>query len=501
MIHARSALDPDLATANGAVLTDQHWIYTRTYKTRALSPLFRPRRGASLSDILNVSRTSSYFRRISFTNRQLWIDASDSYRISLPLGETLKTTDVSLLPRCTARGVSIQYKFRQHHDLAKPVAPIRTYESTRLYDLPSWAFWSPSKYSQRSFIGHTPPTVMNVLPGGRALLFGSLDRLGIYDLHGEYGYELEVPCCTRFDARPGEAAATIDWDSIDNGAHIGLAIISKAYSFRHDIESYLSVFRVDYSRSARSPSVRRTHVFTLPIDAAAVSIKGPLILVRSSSEIILLDLQSSQRGWWTLQEGEITLAAIDTFHQSISLVVDSRSDNSRSLQTIPIPASMEAFGNTSSPFWTPYRFAPRTIHALPAPKFSFAYGYPTIKSLIADEGGTTFREAILAVDARTAVISSTRIRTGPEPAAQFIESSARTHKVAQPLALFRSSHDALLGAVGSGVLAVLRAEDAKFLTLEFPAKLMPGVGRTVAFDDVFGIGVAFARGRLFVMQY
>ncbi|KAJ7648400.1 hypothetical protein DFH06DRAFT_1476396 [Mycena polygramma] len=457
--------------------------------------------GASLSDILNVSRTSSYFRCISFTNRQLWIDASDSYRIRLPLGETLKTTDVSLLPRCTARGVSILYKWRQHHDLAKPVSPIRTYESTRLYDLPSWAFWSPSKYSQRSFVGHTPPTVMNVLPGGRAFLFGSLEHLGIYDLHGEYGYELEVPCCARFDARPGEAAATIDWDSIDNGAHIGIAVLSKAYSARHDIESYLSVFRVDYSCSARSPSVRRTHIFTLPIDAAAVSIKGHLVLVRSSSEIILLDLQSSQRGWWTLQDGEITLAAIDTLHQSISLVVDSRNNNSRSLQTIPIPASMESFGDTSSPFWTPYRFVPRTVQCLPAPEFSFAYGYPTIKSLDADEEWTTFREAMLTVDARSAVVSSTRIRTGPKPAVPSIESSARTHTVAQPLALLRSSHHALLGAVGSGVLAVLRADDAKFLTLEFPAKLMPGVGRTVVFDDVYGIGVAFARGRLFVMQY
>ncbi|KAJ6552809.1 hypothetical protein B0H19DRAFT_1263254 [Mycena capillaripes] len=453
-------------------------------------------RGASFADILNLSRTSSYFRCISFTHRPLWIDASDSYRIRLPLGETLKTTDLSQLPRHAARSASVLYKWRHHHDPGRPISPIRTYEAIRLYDLPSWAFWSPLKYSQRSFVGHVPPTFINVLPGGRSFLFGSMGHLGIYDLRGEYGCELEVPCCPRFDPRAGDTAATLDWNSSDNGAHIGVAVLSKAFNDMRDIETYLSVFRVKYSTSAKVPSIRRTHVFALPINATAVTMKGHLILVRGSNDFLLLDLQASQRGWWHLHDSEITFSTIQNAQQTISLVVNSRKDNSRSLQTIDIPPAMEPFAHTSTPFWSSYRFSPSTVCALPVSKISPSPAYLTTNSL--DANGTTFREMVLTMDARTAVISSTRLSSvrnvyAPETVA---------HTVAQPLEPLRSSYHLVLAAVGAGMLAVLRADDGcrkagdarKFLTLSFPAEAMPGVGRTVAFDDVYGIGIAFARG-------
>ncbi len=66
----------------------------------------------------------------------------------------------------------------------------------------------------------------------------------------------------------------------------------------------------------------------------------------------------------------------------------------------------------------------------------------------------------------------------------------------------------MLAAVGTGILSVLRTDDGwsagdlqRFLTLSFPTDEMPGVGRTVVFDDIYGIALAFARGRLFVVQY
>lgn len=64
-----------------------------------------------------------------------------------------------------------------------------------------------------------------------------MGHLGIYDLGGEYGYELEVPFCAHFDPRSGDTA-TIGWDSADNGAHIGVVVLSKAFNERHDVQRY-----------------------------------------------------------------------------------------------------------------------------------------------------------------------------------------------------------------------------------------------------------------------
>ncbi|KAF8166075.1 hypothetical protein K438DRAFT_1984420 [Mycena galopus ATCC 62051] len=376
-------------------------------------------RGSSIADILNLSRTSSYFRSISFLNRRLWIDASDPYRIRFPLGETLKTTDLSRLPRYAARSTAILNKYRHHlhHDLA--ISPIRTYEATRLYDLPAWNFWSPAKYSQRSFLGHVPPTFMNVLPAAVHFYWGPWVILG-------------------YMTSAANLVAEVDWDSVDNGVNIVLAIISKAFNERRDLESYLSVFKINYVHSAKAPSVCRTHVLELPIDATVVSIEGDLVLVRNSADFLLFDLAARRRGWWHLRDSEITHASILT-ERTMSLAVKFHKTGVHRVQTINISSDMVSFADAGSPFWT---------------------AYPPMRGL----------ETILA-----------------------------------PL---RSSYHTMLAAVDIGTLTVLRTDsdwDAgevrKWLTLSFPVEGMPGVGRTVVFDDVYGIALAFARGRLFVMQY
>jgi hypothetical protein len=161
---------------------------------------------------------------------------------------------------------------------------------------------------------------------------------------------------------------------------------------------------------------------------------------------------------------------------------------------------MESFAPTSSQFWTAYRFTPHTVDALPTPK-SF-HAYLSMKAL--DASGTMFLETTLTPDARTAITSSTHIGHVRNAAANEITA----HTVAQPLVSLRSSYHTTLAAVGTGVLTVLRTDDGwsagdkqKFLTLSFPADGMPGIGRTVVFDDVYGVALAFARGRLFVIQY
>jgi hypothetical protein len=68
--------------------------------------------------------------------------------------------------------------------------------------------------------------------------------------------------------------------------------------------------------------------------------------------------------------------------------------------------------------------------------------------------------------------------------------------------VLRTAYHQMLAAVGQGELAILPSgPESEALRLTFPAERMPGVGRALAFDDVYGIVVAFARGRLFVMQY
>ncbi|KAJ7633988.1 hypothetical protein B0H17DRAFT_510816 [Mycena rosella] len=452
-------------------------------------------RGSPISDILSFTRTSSYFRCISLANRRLWMDAFDSYRIQLPLGDTLKTTDLSLLPRNAVRSMSIARKWR-HPELAKPIAPIRTYEATRLYDLPAWAFWAPLKYAQPSFMGHAPPAFMNVLPGGRAFLCGSMGHLGIYDLRGRYGYELDVPFCPRFDPPPGGSATTVSWDSVDNGAHITVGVLSKSFNERRDLESKLSVFALDYARTADEPSICRTHVFTLPIYATAVYTKGPLVLVHGSNTFLLVNLQTKQCGCWLLQDTEITAAEIDPALTSIFLVVNSVADNARSLQIFDVPPEMEPFEQT--PFWACYEFAPRTRAVLADPLRRYPT-YPTIQ--LFDSESETFREATLAAGG-TLLLSSTV--TKPRSLALPRRAAVNTNTCTPTdVAVLRSAHRRqMLAVFKKEELAILPSAPADdVLRLAFPAGEMPGAGRALAFDDVYGIMLVFARGRLFVVQY
>ncbi|KAJ7722692.1 hypothetical protein B0H16DRAFT_347028 [Mycena metata] len=452
-------------------------------------------RGSSITDIFNLSRTASLFRDISLTNRGLWIDASDCYKIRLPLGETLKTTDLTRILCDVARSVSILYKL-QPRDLVRPVSPIRTYEATHLYGLPPWSFWSPLRYAQPTFVGHFPPTFMNVLPGGRSFLFGSVAHLGVYDVQGEYGIALDVPFCGRFDPRPGDTTMTVDWDSVDNGAHIAVVVISKAFNEHHHVESYLSVFAVNHSPLAATPSVYRTHIFPLPLDASAVSIKGSLVLVRSSDAFVIVDLKSSQSGWWLLDaDCKITAAAIHSAERTISIVVNSPKSGTRSVQSIDLPLM------PGTPLAIPFRFTPRTVHVLPPTKSCYA-SHGAIQFLAADD--VTLCEVIHLSDGRS-VISSTSIDRDPRRRILGVDSTS--HIVQQPLSTLRASYHTLFAAVRQHTLALMREDGGcvggteRFLELSLPSERMPAVGRTVAFDDVYGIALAFEQGRLFVVQY
>ncbi|KAJ7065523.1 hypothetical protein C8F01DRAFT_748316 [Mycena amicta] len=254
-------------------------------------------RSLTIADIFNVSRTASYFRALSLANRSFWLDACDASKLVLPLGETLDTVDLYLLLLSAARTVSIAKKWSSATP-TNPVHPLRTFEAQTLYQLPPYHFWSPHRFAQRSFLGHRPPPVLSVLPGGCAFILGDAEHLAVYDLRGEYAWELAPPFYLRNLSSGNvrsvaEARRSVSWDSVDNGAHTVIAVISSGFTAEQSLERYLSVFILDYKRGANTSSVHRLDDILLPIEANLVSVKGSHILVSCSDTVVLFNLAQS----------------------------------------------------------------------------------------------------------------------------------------------------------------------------------------------------------------
>ncbi|KAJ7264387.1 hypothetical protein C8J57DRAFT_1470521 [Mycena rebaudengoi] len=312
-------------------------------------------RGAAVEDILNFTRTSSYFRCMSLSNRRLWTDASDAHGLRLPPGETLATTSASLLPVHAMRSALISRKWRA----SGPIAPVRTYELKLLYDHASWAMWAPRRYLQRSLIARAPPTYMNVLPGGNLFLFGTMARLGVYTLDGRScrnpGCDLDIPSAPLVNFFNLEQfRGAVDWDSADNGAHITLATLSRSTNANHDVESSLCVFSIEYTDPYAGPSVVRTHLLKLPALAATASgvcIRDSTILVHSSTftELWLVDAKENThvRLYHSSPDEvpesgyEISSATIFPSDRSlIALALKSPKNNTRTVQLVDIPPDM-----------------------------------------------------------------------------------------------------------------------------------------------------------------
>ncbi|KAK6985013.1 F-box domain-containing protein [Favolaschia claudopus] len=456
-------------------------------------------RGSSLSVVLNVSRTCSYLRCISLVERRLWIDASDAYRIRLPLRETLKTIKLSLIPGYAAHCVAIQNKVHplQHCSSGFPIpnpvfiSPIRTYEATGLYTLPAYAPWGPAKYSQCSFVGHIPPTFLSVLPGGHSFLLGSLRHLAVYDLVGTYGIELNVgPSCQQYEPRPGaEAVSAVDWDSRDNGVRIGVAVLSKAFDEQCEVKSYLSVFQISYD--AKGASVRRTQLVSVPFLAEAVGIRGHLVVVYNHSNILLVDLRTRRRGWWHAETCVIQRATVDVGTRLPTAFLAVRSqDQSTLLLSLDVTAAMLEFSNSES--GSGIASSPLKPDAVCSfPKRVYISGNAD-RYLSCNCTTHEFRDAITT--SHNDGINGTKF-LNPSDSQQRIQA--------------RSSYHTMLAAVNSNGLMEVQLLDpkgemephARRTRISFPAERMQGVGRSVAFDPVYGIGLVFARGRLWVVQY
>ncbi|KAJ7613000.1 hypothetical protein FB45DRAFT_938763 [Roridomyces roridus] len=475
-------------------------------------------RGSSLADILNLSRTCRYLRSICLTNRSVWLAASDAYKLSLPLGETLKTTPLASLLRNSARSVSIESKWRST-SLPEPGAAatpthIRSSELTHLYDLPVYAFWSPRKYGVPSLLGHAPPTYMNVLPGGRSFLLGSSAHLGVYDLEGKYGVQLEVPYAsgTGLEPWPGRGVPEVDWYSGNNGVQTTIVVLSMAFDEEREARSYLSVFTVEYIRSTRTPSVKRTHLCQLPFHATQISVKGSRVLARSRDTVAVMSLEGGQRAQWTLPDidCEITCTAMhEDYPNSVFLVVKSATAG-RSLQVIDIPLS----DNTDGLDWSHLSCPRRMIHPAvvePASKFP-ASSLDESMEFSMDGGEMWFHETVL-VDPHTLGVSTALVTLGPSsvPVSEEIPKEPSPFRVIAQNLASASVHVERSAYGGRQVLArkldetgglvVLCCGSDERLEISVPASMVGFNTKSMVFDEVYGILLVFVRGRVCVVRY
>ncbi|KAJ7449400.1 hypothetical protein B0H11DRAFT_2202081 [Mycena galericulata] len=179
-------------------------------------------RGGTLEDILNTTRVRSEnwieeashfaltqacacFRNTSLFAREIWLDAPDSSNLPLPLGETLATIDVAMLPRLACRAVLIQQRWSE-----AVISPVRSFKPD-LDKLPSWAPW----IVPRMGLGFKNPKWCQFLPGGETFLVGKGSAVGVYDRQGVFGHKLHL------------AGAVVDlaWISGDNGGHLTIGIL------------------------------------------------------------------------------------------------------------------------------------------------------------------------------------------------------------------------------------------------------------------------------------
>ncbi|KAJ7612989.1 hypothetical protein FB45DRAFT_938735 [Roridomyces roridus] len=476
-------------------------------------------RGSSLANILSLSRTCRYLRSICLTNRTVWLSASDAYKLSLPLGETLKTTPLASLLRNSARSASIESKWRST-PLPEPGAAatpthIRSSELTHLYDLPAYAFWSPRKYGVPSLLGHAPPTYMNVLPGGRSFLLGSSAHLGVYDLiDGEYGVQLEVPYASGAGREPwpGRGVPEIDWYSGNNGVQTKIVVLSMAFDEEREARSYLSAFTVEYTRSTRIPSVKRTHLCQLPFHATHVFVQGSRVVARSSNTVGVMNLDSGHRALWALPDidCEITCTAMHEDHPDSVFLVVSSPTAGRSLQAIDI---LPLSDNIEVLDWPQVSFTRRMIHpALLAPisKFPTSSLGESIE-FSADGEELRLRDTAL-VDPHTLGVSTALVNLGPSSGlpSEIHKEASRFRVIAQNLAstsvhVERSAHGGRqvlarqLDEKG-GLVILCPGSDERLLEISVPAS-MAGLNTKSMVFEVYGILLVFVRGRICVVRY
>ncbi|KAJ7461351.1 hypothetical protein B0H11DRAFT_2198762 [Mycena galericulata] len=200
-------------------------------------------RGGTLKVILNTTRACAYFRNTSLFAREIWLDAPDSSNLPLPLGETLATIDVAMLPRLACRAVSIQQRWTE-----AVISPVRSFKPD-LDKLPSWAPWIVPSMG----LGFKHPKWCQLLPGGETFLVGKGSAMGVYDLQGVFGHKLHLV----------GAVVDIAWISGDNGGHLTIGILLVTARSLEGSREALCFYEMTQAQSM-PPCVSRPRYIELP---------------------------------------------------------------------------------------------------------------------------------------------------------------------------------------------------------------------------------------------
>lgn len=199
----------------------------------------------------------------------------------------MDTVDLSLCPFYASRAVSLSVKWRSFTS----VPPLRCSEARHLYHLPSWEPWIPQGPVTIS------PTVCYILPGGRYALLGRLSKMrdvptnvGIYDLKTAHGHLLDYP--GRLDS--------LDWVSTDNGAHITisilLTIVEPGQTGADEVHRHLRIFSIDCSTALSQddapPQIVKTGDIRLPPAsfARSVILRDSVACLHGGGELFFIDI-------------------------------------------------------------------------------------------------------------------------------------------------------------------------------------------------------------------
>ncbi|KAJ7449402.1 hypothetical protein B0H11DRAFT_2289462 [Mycena galericulata] len=213
----------------------------------------------SLADIMNTARTCSYLRAISLSDREIWANALDSVDIHLPLGKTLGSVEAVQLPRRAYRAISLQRKWKE-----SIICPSRS-SRPRLSALPYWTRWWTNWTPQK-------PQWFRLLPGGQLFLIGKSYAMGIYDLLGRFGHEINL----------GGTPIGVDWICTDNGASLTLGIL---------LTTTLAIYHLRQNRSSGlivSPPKR----IRVPLEPEGLSMKHSTALIWGRRSLFLHDLKT-----------------------------------------------------------------------------------------------------------------------------------------------------------------------------------------------------------------
>ncbi|KAJ7036981.1 hypothetical protein C8F04DRAFT_1232881 [Mycena alexandri] len=241
--------------------------------------------GMALEDIIHMSRVCSYFRVISLSMPDVWINAKDSGNLPLT-----KTPEPSLLPRYACRAVSLLRKWKE--PIITPVGWCRPPNDK----LPSWSPWIVPEI----LLGFKGPLWCEFLPGAETFFVGKRTAAGIYDLHGRYGVELELA---------GEVV-DVGWSCIEDGASLTVGLLIR--DFGEDRSTVLSLYDLSEShlkRQAISPP-RYIYLPQVSKDPKGMTIQLNTVVMWGDDFVLLVDMLDGSKSHLVLSEHEKDLKII-----------------------------------------------------------------------------------------------------------------------------------------------------------------------------------------------